>query len=223
MRWARTPGEDAYWTYRDAFFDAILPAPGLRTLEIGCGEGRVARDLVGRGHRVTAVDTAHTLLRYAKEEDATSGYVRAGGAGLPFASGCFDGVVAYNSLQVVDDMAATVRESARVLSPGGWLCACISHPVTDMGRFDDSTPPAFTLRPDYFESVRVEDTVDRKDGASMTFRGWTYPLEAYFGALEHAGFVVKMVREPRPAEPFKRWRDVPLFMNFRAVKARGGG
>ena len=207
-----------YWTYRDAFFDGILPAPGARTLEIGCGEGRVARDLVARGHRVTVVDTADTLLRYAKEADAASVYVRAGGAGLPFGGGCFDVVVAYNSLQVVDDMAATVREAARVLSPGGRLCACIAHPVTDMGRFDDSTPPSFTVRPDYFESVRVDETVERKDGASMTFRGWTYPLEAYFVALEAAGFVVEIVREPRPADSTKRWWHVPLFMNFRAVK-----
>jgi hypothetical protein len=42
LAWARTPGHDAYWSYRDAFFP-LLPAPGRRTLEVGCGEGRVAR------------------------------------------------------------------------------------------------------------------------------------------------------------------------------------
>ena len=45
-RWARTPGHDAYWQYREAFFRDVVPAPGRRTLEMGCGEGRVARDLV---------------------------------------------------------------------------------------------------------------------------------------------------------------------------------
>src|ERR1700733_13937536 len=45
VRWARTPGYDAYWRYRDAFFEQMVPAPGRRTVEIGCGEGRVARDL----------------------------------------------------------------------------------------------------------------------------------------------------------------------------------
>ena len=72
VRWARTPGHDAYWYYRDSFFDLIVPAPGRRTLEIGCGEGRVARDLAARGHRVTAIDTAHTLLRHAREDDPES-------------------------------------------------------------------------------------------------------------------------------------------------------
>src|SRR5262245_24605603 len=51
LAWARTPGHDAYWSYRDLFF-RLLPAPGRRTLEVGCGEGRVARDLAARGHRV---------------------------------------------------------------------------------------------------------------------------------------------------------------------------
>jgi hypothetical protein len=42
IAWARTPGHDACWSYRDAFFE-LLPRPGLRTLEVGCGEGRVSR------------------------------------------------------------------------------------------------------------------------------------------------------------------------------------
>jgi SAM-dependent methyltransferase len=64
LAWARTPGHDAYWYYRDALFP-LLPPPGRRTLEIGCGEGRVVRDLVARGHRVVGVDSSPTLLRHA--------------------------------------------------------------------------------------------------------------------------------------------------------------
>src|SRR5712691_13445294 len=90
VRWARTPGHDASWYYRDTFFDLIVPPPGRRTLEIGCGEGRVARDLAARGHRVAAVDTAHTLLRYARQEDLAGAYVLANGAALPFPDRYFD-------------------------------------------------------------------------------------------------------------------------------------
>ncbi len=32
----------------------------------------------------------------------------------------------------------------------------------------------------------------------MTFRGWTYSLEAYAIALESAGLVLERLREPRP-------------------------
>ena len=55
-RWARTPGHDSDWVFRDLFFDAIAPTPGRLTLEVGCGEGRVARDLAQRGHTVVAAD-----------------------------------------------------------------------------------------------------------------------------------------------------------------------
>ena len=221
VRWARTPGFDAYWYFRDNFFDHVLPAPGRRTLEIGCGEGRVARDLTARKHRVVATDTAQTLLRYAREADDESAYARADGAALPFPDRSFDLVVAYNSLQVVSDMAGTVLEIGRVLDPGGHLCACIAHPVTDLGHFPGNDPNApYELRPRYFESVRVEETVEL-DGHTMTFRGWTYSLEHYSLALEQAGLHIEAIREPQPnggPQKYEQWRAVPLFLSFRAVK-----
>ena len=64
------------------------------------------------------------------------------GAALPFADGSFDLVVAYNSLQVVADLPGTVHRSARVLNTGGHFSFCVSHPVTDVGRFDGDGPEA---------------------------------------------------------------------------------
>jgi ubiquinone/menaquinone biosynthesis C-methylase UbiE len=222
LRWARTPGHDAYWYYRDSFFDLIVPAAGRRTLEIGCGEGRVARDLAARGHRVAAVDTAPSLLRYARRDDPTGAYLQAESGALPFPDRCFDLVVAYNSLQAVDDMATAVCEVGRVLDPGGRLCVCVAHPVTDLGHFTgDASQTQFTMRRDYFETRRVADAV-QLDGLKMTFRGWTYSLEHYALALEQAGFHIETMREPRPsgvAERYQRWRGVPLFLFFRALKS----
>lgn len=220
LRWARTPGFDAYWNYRDAFFDEILPTHPGRTLEIGCGEGRVARDLAERGHHVTALDSASGLVQHAREADAEGLYLVGEGARLPVRDGAFDLVVAYNALQVVEHMAPTVKECARVLRPGGHLCFCVAHPVTDMGRWlDEQEAPTFALRVSYFESTRVEDTVE-KDGLRMTFRGWTYTLQDYAAALEDAGFAIETIREPQPASNsrYQKWRELPLFMNVRAVK-----
>ena len=222
LRWARTEGHDAYWYYRCSFLDDIVPAPGPRTIEIGCGEGRVARDLAARGHRVWAVDTSRTLLRAARDADSTGSYALADGAALPFADGCFDVAVAYNALQVVADMPASVGEAARVLVPGGSLCVCIVHPLSDMGRFLGDSPDApFGLRHSYFGIERVEDTVER-DGFTMTFRGWSYALEDYSRALEAADLRVVAIREPRPVGAptrYERWQRVPMFLNLRATKS----
>jgi ubiquinone/menaquinone biosynthesis C-methylase UbiE len=85
IEWARTTGFDAYWTYRDAFFDEVLAPAGERTLEVGCGEGRVARDLATRGHNVVAVEPAKSLLAAAKAAASSGeGYAVADGAALPF-------------------------------------------------------------------------------------------------------------------------------------------
>jgi ubiquinone/menaquinone biosynthesis C-methylase UbiE len=66
IAWARTPGLDSYWRYRSAFFE-LIPAPGSSTLDLGCGEGRVVRDLAERGHRVIGIDVSPTLLEAARE------------------------------------------------------------------------------------------------------------------------------------------------------------
>jgi SAM-dependent methyltransferase len=221
LRWARTPGHDAYWYYRDSFLDSIVPPPARRTLEIGCGEGRVARDLADRGHRVTALDTSKALVRHARQADFVGDYLASKGAALPFTRGCFDIVVAYNALQVVADMPGTVEEAARVLVPSGYLCFCVAHPTTDLGHFlsDEHNAP-YTIRSAYFERTRVEDTVER-DGLAMTFRGWTYTLEDYASTLAHSGFTIEAIREPKPdpsAGRYERWTRVPLFMNVRALK-----
>jgi len=160
------------------------------------------------------------LVQHARDADATSSYLVAEGAHLPMRSACFDLVIAYNALQVVADMRGTVQECARVLRHGGHLCFCVAHPATDMGRWvEDVDPPRFTVRPPYFESTRVEDTVER-DGLRMTFRGWTHTLEDYALALNDAGLAIEVIREPRPTPDsrYRRWSELPLFMNVRAVK-----
>jgi len=229
IAWARTPGHDAYWDYSPRFFDEIVPSPGLRTLEIGCGEGRVTRDLLRRGHHMVAVDPTPSLVRAAREADRESKYVLADGAHLPFVDASFDIVVAYNSLMDVDDMHATVAEAARVLVPGGHLCVCITHPLNDSGTFEEREAEArFVIAGSYLDIHPFNATFER-DGLTMTFRGFVYPVEAYSRAVEDARLLIEMIREPAQAEVAvaanpaeRRWQRVPMFLFARAVKPTVG-
>ena len=65
---------DALPPYERALL-ARLPAACGRVLEVGCGEGRVCRDLAARGHRVTGLDASPTLVRAAVERDPGGEYV----------------------------------------------------------------------------------------------------------------------------------------------------
>jgi SAM-dependent methyltransferase len=220
VRWARTPDHDAYWQYRDAFFDRIVPEPGRCTVEVGCGEGRVARDLAERGHRVVGVDRSRRLLRYARDADPSGSFVLANAARLPIADASCDLVVAYNSLMDVSDMPTTVSEAARVLEPGGRLCVCITHPLSDAGGFVGTGRSVFEITGSYFGRRRFEGTFER-DGLTMTFRGWSTALEEYMAAFEHAGLLVEALREPRPVATSGRhapWHRIPLFLTMRLVK-----
>lgn len=226
IRWARTPGHDSYWYYSPLFFRDIVPAPSETTLEIGCGEGRVARDLIAQGHSVVAIDSSPTLVRHAVEADTQSRYLLANGAALPFADSTFDTVVAYNSLQDVSDMPGSVREAARVLKSGGQLCICITHPINDAGTFNDREPdPEFIVSGSYFNRRRFSETFER-DGLHMTFHGWAYPFEDYARALEDAGLLIERVREPIPTADdvakrpsLKAWRRIPAFLYIRAIRS----
>jgi SAM-dependent methyltransferase len=225
IRWARTPGHDAYWYYRQAFFDAIVPSGDGRALEVGCGEGRVARDLSTRGHRVVGLDSSPTLVRAAREADPEGGYLVGDAAALPFPERSFDLVVAYNSLMDVDDMPAAVREASRVLQRDGCFCICVTHPISDAGRFHRTEPDAtFVIEDTYLGDRRKFEGTAERDGTTMTFRGWSYSLEAYARALEAAGFVIDCLREPaaskRSVATFGhseiRWRRIPMFLHIRA-------
>jgi SAM-dependent methyltransferase len=210
---------DAYWKYRDAFF-ALVPPPSGRTLEVGCGEGRVARDLAGRGHRVTALDASPTLLRAAAERDPRGEYVLGTAEALPFADASFDLVVAYNVLIDVDDMARAVREAARVLARGGRMCVCVPHPVADAGRWEGDGEDRFVVTGSYRRARAFTETMER-GGLTMTFDGMAYPLEDYARALEDAGLLIEAIREPAPADhgpDWARWHRVPMFLMLRALK-----
>jgi SAM-dependent methyltransferase len=217
LAWARTPGHDAYWRYREAFF-ALVPPPAGRTLEVGCGEGRVARDLVTRGHAVTAVDASPTLVAAAAARDRSATYLVADARDLPFDDASFDLVVAYNVLMDVEDMAGAVSEAARVLTGAGRLCACVTHPATDAGAW---RPARDTDDHDYLGG-RPFALDDERDGLRMRWEGYRYSLDDYSRALEEAGLLLEAIREPRPHPvdgEYAQWARVPMFLMFRARHA----
>ena len=211
IAWARTPGHDVYWSYRDAFFE-LVPPPGRATLEVGCGEGRVCRDLASRGHVVTGIDQSLSLVRAAAEAHPEGIYAIADASALPFDDGSFDLVVAYNSLMDMEDMPGAVREAERVLAPGGAFCVCITNPIADLARWNGN---GWTLERPYIQPGRYEGTFTR-DGLTMTFSGWTRPLSDYSRALEAAGLRIAALREPVP--PSRRDDALPMFVMWRAAR-----
>ncbi len=219
ITWART-GLDSYDTFhRDAFLP-LIPPPGRLTVDVGCGEGRVSRDLRALGHRVLAVDLSLAMSRAAAthpEEPVPA--VVADATRLPLANGAADCAVAFMSLHDIDDMPTAVREIARILAVGGRLVIAIVHPINSAGRFTGDKADAnrpFVIDGSYLRPERYVDTFTR-DGLTMTFHGEHRPLQAYTEALAEAGLVIERLREPTTSDPAKPWRRIPLFLNIVAA------
>jgi demethylmenaquinone methyltransferase/2-methoxy-6-polyprenyl-1,4-benzoquinol methylase len=137
-------GQDPRW--RRALVSALRPARGERVLDVATGTGMVAAELLARGCSVVGIDQSAEMLAVARTRFVGAGGdggSRAGGDGgsraggdaapvrwiegqaeaLPFPDASFDALAFTYLLRYVDDPAATVRELARVIRPGGRIAS----------------------------------------------------------------------------------------------------
>ena len=223
--WARTPGHDSYWQFHRDQFLQIVPAPGVLTIDVGCGEGRLTRHLKSSGHQVIGIDASPSLVAAARASDPSMSILRADAAALPLPDKCADLAVAFMSLHDIEPMREAVGEVARVLKGGGRFCVAIVHPINSAGKFEGNVADApFVIKGGYLQSFGYSDAVER-GGLSMTFHSQHRPLESYFSALENAGFVIEALREPKipdhavVSEGGRRWLRIPLFLHLRCRRA----
>lgn len=225
IAWARSPGHDAFWSYRRTLVDFISRGTG-EALEVGCGEGRISRELKNLGYRVTATDVVDEFVEAAREAQSAHAYAVAGANALPYADGAFDLVVAYNVLMDVEDVPGALREMRRVLRPGGRVVISLVHPLRNAGNLEGGGPEApLVLRGNYYGRRRFEG-IEKRDGLQMHFAGWSQPLEDYVAALAQAGLAITALREPVPDQTpcpdrLKPWRRLPLFLWLEARPLAG--
>ncbi|HEY4753281.1 MAG TPA: class I SAM-dependent methyltransferase [Candidatus Limnocylindrales bacterium] len=112
-------GQDPRWRRR--LVDAVDARPTDRVLDVATGTGMVAQALHDRyGCAVVGLDQSADMLRVARTRTTAFEAVVEGRAEtLPFADGEFDHLTFTYLLRYVDDPAATMRELARVVKPGG--------------------------------------------------------------------------------------------------------
>lgn len=124
-------GQDRVW--RRAAVSAVRASPGSRVLDVATGPGGVAFAVrEATGAEVVGADLTRPMLQRAKaniEERGETGIrlVQARAEDLPFADGSFDGLTFSYLLRYVADPAATMRELARVVKPGGSIASLEFH------------------------------------------------------------------------------------------------
>lgn len=224
IRWARTPGVDDYFEfYNLPSFLELLPASVGVTVDLGCGEGRVARVLRARGHAVIGVEPSATLVRAARQADPAFPVVQGRGDAVPVRAGVAHLVVCFMVLQDVDDLSAVCCEIARLLNDDGVACLAIVHPIASSGFPDPDGEFQYVGR--YLDVMRNVLVADR-NGVEFTFHSAHRPIEHYSRAFEAAGLVIRAVREPAMSEELiaaaprlARHRMLPNFLYFTVARA----
>ncbi|HVD30832.1 MAG TPA: class I SAM-dependent methyltransferase [Methylomirabilota bacterium] len=115
-------GQDARWRAR--LVESVQAAPGDVVLDVATGTGLVARAVSERyGCQVVGLDRSSDMLSAAAERDGHISLVRGRAESLPFPDESFDHLTFTYLMRYVNDPAATMRELARVVRPGGRIAA----------------------------------------------------------------------------------------------------
>jgi SAM-dependent methyltransferase len=154
----------------DALIEATSLRQGQRTLDLGCGDGRIAEYLSDRtGAHLTGLDYIPEAIRLARERTAAKSdrlsFVVGDLNALDLPADEFDVILSVDTVYFCQDYARTISQLAVALRPGGRMVFLYSYgwePTAPPEEFDaetlapERTPLAEALRPNGL-GIRTQD------------------------------------------------------------------
>jgi SAM-dependent methyltransferase len=230
--WQRefTAGADAEYE------ELILPlverhvAGARRVLDIGCGEGQVARRIAGTiadgGGHVIGLDPTAAQVATARDRAGGPSFARARAEALPCRDAAFDLVVLCLALEHVEAYETALGEVARVLEPGGRFVLVLAHPLLQAPGSawveDAAADEHFWRVGAYLTEDTVVDAV--APGVDLVFVH--RPLSRYVHAMGAVGLLIEDMEEPPPpagllaeAWPFPEAATIPRLVLLRARRS----
>jgi SAM-dependent methyltransferase len=197
-----------------------------RVLDIGCGEGQIARRAtaaIDAVRAVVGVDPTGNQIREAARRGGRVAYAQATAHRLPFGAASFDAVLMCLVIEHIDDFEAAFREVARVLVPGGRFLLFLNHPLLQTpgsGWIDDHIleEQYWRVGPYLRDDLTLEEV---SPGVTLPFLH--RPLSRYVHALGEMGLLIEDLEEPPPPPGFldEAWQyqeasTIPRLMMVRA-------
>jgi ubiquinone/menaquinone biosynthesis C-methylase UbiE len=212
---------------------------GKEILDLGCGNGYLARRFAREGARVTAIDSSLGMIKNAQDHDPNNtlniSYFHSDANQLDvITDASFDLVFANMSLMDIEDAEGAVREVSRVLrGSGGRFVASISHPCFDNGSNSGWVMEKIAFEPrKVYRRIRAyrkpfSEDIPWKVGINERkyTKSFHRPLNWYARVLSSNGLTITALEEPEPTEEFLEkeedglgFIEVPLHLVFEAIK-----
>jgi ubiquinone/menaquinone biosynthesis C-methylase UbiE len=179
----------------------LLPVSGADVVELGCGDGSLARRLADAGaQQVLAVDSSQRMLALAgRLPHPRVRYLCSDIETLELPAASADRVVSSLALHYVSDYRGLIRRIAGWLRPSGQLAFSIEHPICTAANpmagwqaVDSTTVWPVDNYAD--ETTRTQQWLDR------TVRKHHRRLTTLMGGVLDAGLVLTGLDEPQPGD-----------------------
>jgi SAM-dependent methyltransferase len=248
--WARAAEQDEVGAAADAaawMLQAADLQPGERVLEVAGGAGRVglqAASAVGPEGSVLCSDFSEEMVKVAGERferlDVPNIETRVLDAQeLDLDAGSFDAVLCRFGYMLMPDPLRALRESARVLRPGGrlvlavwgtaeqnpWLATILAAVMTQLSAPppEPGTPGPFSLG----EPARLRALLDQADLAEVEVEAietsQVYDsLEGWWEKILSVGGPLALIFNPLPESDRKAIHDAALEQGRRIAQENGG-
>lgn len=187
---------NAYYE-KPATLELLPDVQGRMVLDVGCGPGVYAEELLRRGADVISFDASDRMIELARERLGPKATIRNIDMTQPltmFHDAQFDLVVAPLCLDYVEDWRAVFSEFKRVLKPAGYFVMSAGHPMFDAEYY--RTESYFSV-----EAVSCEWT---GFGTKVVMPSFRRSLQKFMSPFGDVGLMIEKVIEPLPTEAFRR-------------------
>jgi len=215
---------------RDNAYNAHFERPSLlamlpdvnakKVLDLGCGPGVYAQQLIDSGAVLTAIDGSEQMVQITRRKlpDKAICYVQDLSYGLPRENDhSFDLIISPLMIHYLEDLSILFADISRVLKPSGLFVFSTHHPYVDFS----GSPSG-----NYFSCEKISEPWNTL-GRPIEVSFYRRPMSEIFNALSTAGLCVLNLSEGQPSEALKskspkhyaKLSTQPNFMFYQCAKA----
>ena len=176
----------------------IASSPSPRILDLGCGQGVLARELPKSAYYV-GVDLSPALITMAKKYSQHTFFVGDAAKPLPIQEKNFTHAVFLLSLQNIADGAAALKNTSGHLANGGKLLLVLNHPCFRIPRqsswgIDEKKKLQYRRIDAYYSSMEIPIYTQPLKNKCATV-SYHHPLSTYTKWLHEAGLYMETIEE----------------------------